>query len=318
MTTTRLMAAIGLLGMSVTGCYPSIVFDRVVSTKVSGSQTLRVETAGDGFESGPIGRFSKRAAMRHVRSLASDIGVRVRTRPGETAAAGYIKSKLEKFGYDTHVQKFDVDGGTSRNVVARWPGAKRYGIVLGGHMDTVPESPGANDNASGVGVMLEIARRIAGKEQARFVTFVAFGSEEYGTNGAHHVGSQVFVNRLGDEGRKRLAGMISVDMIADGRPLITATAGIGPPIVARTLYRKMSAAGISTTYEVTCDCSDNGPFERAGIPAAFLWSGREPDYHSPSDTVANMKERDLLRTGRGVRAFIKDVDLGMVRRFRRR
>ena len=111
--------------------------------------------------------------------------------------------------------------------------------------------------------------------------------------------------------------MISVDMVADGRPLITATAGIGPEVVARTLYRKISAADIATVYRVTCDCSDNGPFERAGIPGAFLWSGTEPDYHSPSDTVPNMDKGDLLRTGRAVRAFVKDVDLGMIRWFRR-
>jgi Zn-dependent M28 family amino/carboxypeptidase len=87
--------------------------------------------------------------------------------------------------------------------------------------------------------------------------------------------------------------------------------------VARTLDRKLSAAGIATTYRVRCDCSDNGPFERAGIPAAFLWSGTEPNYHSPSDTVVNLNKSDLRRTGRAVRAFVKDVDLEMVRRFRR-
>lgn len=306
-----------IVGALLGSCSNQLSPDRVITTgaRVEARGTMGT---GDGFESGPIERFSTRAAMAHVRALAADIGVRVRTRRGETKAARYVKAKLEHFGYRTNVQRFEVDGDTSRNVVAWWPGAKRYGLVVGGHMDTVAKSPGANDNASGVAVMLEIARRIAGKQQSRFIKFVGFGSEEYGRDGAHHVGSQVFVNRLGSEGRQRLAGMISIDMIADGRPLITATAGIGPAVVARTLYRKLDAAGIGAVYRVTCDCSDNGPFERAGIPAAFLWSGSEPDYHSPSDTVANMEKRDLGRTGRGVRAFVRDVDLQMVRRFRRR
>jgi Zn-dependent M28 family amino/carboxypeptidase len=112
--------------------------------------------------------------------------------------------------------------------------------------------------------------------------------------------------------------MISVDMIADGRPLIDGTAGIGPEIVARTLLRKIRAAGIGVVYRTTCDCSDNGPFERAGIPAAFLWSGDEPDYHSPSDTVANLSPPDVARTGRALRAFVKSLDRTVVRRFRGR
>ena len=109
---------------------------------------------------------------------------------------------------------------------------------------------------------------------------------------------------------------MSIDMIADGRPLIVGTAGIGPARVARTTYRKIREAGIAVRYEVTCDCSDNGPFERAGIPAVFLWSGFEPNYHDPSDTVPNMKPRDMKRTGRAVRVFAKDIDRRMLAFFR--
>jgi len=254
--------------------------------------------------------------MRHVRILAGRIGVRVRAGPGERAASKYIRKKFEAFGYRTRVQTFPVDGGTSRNVIAWWPEAKRYGLVVGAHMDTVPRAPGANDNASGVAVMLEMARIAAGRNPVRFARFVAFGSEEFGTNGRHHVGSQVYVNRLGKEGRRRLAGMISIDMVADGRPLITGTAGIGPEIVARTVFNKLSQK-VRMSYQTLCDCSDNGPFERAGIPATFLYSGNEPNYHHPSDKPKNLEKKDLRRTGRGVRFFFKHIDLNMIRRFRR-
>jgi Zn-dependent M28 family amino/carboxypeptidase len=184
-------------------------------------------------------------------------------------------------------------------------------------MDTVTGSPGANDNASGVAVVLETARIVAGTPKAGFVRFVAFGSEEYGNNGLHHVGSQVFVNRLNEEGRRRLAGMISVDMVADGRPLIVATAGIGPPDIADRFASIVGARDIGVDRQTTCDCSDNGPFERAGITAAFLWSGSEPNYHDDSDKVRNMKPDDLVRTGRAVRYFVKQLDVKMLRRLRR-
>jgi hypothetical protein len=66
-----------------------------------------------------------------------------------------------------------------------------------------------------------------------------------------------------------------------------------------------------------CDCSDNGPFEHAGIPASYMWSGEEPDFHSSSDTVANMNSNDLLRTGRALRAFLEALDRRMITYFRR-
>lgn len=255
--------------------------------------------------------------MDHVRALASRIGVRVRATDGERRGARYIARRFEDLGYRVHVQRFDVDGGTSRNVVARWPEARRYPIVLGAHMDTVPGSPGANDNASGAAVLLETARLARNTSQAAFLKFIAFGSEEYGSDGRHHVGSQVFVNRLGPKGRRKLGGMVSVDMVADGRPLIVGTAGIGPEVLARTLFRRIDSANIGVTYRTTCDCSDNGPFERAGIPASFMWSGEDANYHDDSDTVLNMSPRDLERTGKAVRAFLKVVDQALLDRLRR-
>ena len=260
--------------------------------------------------------YSNKRAMKHVRALAVGIGSRVRAKPAEWKASRYIARKFRSFGYETRVQKFSVDGGTSRNVVAWWPEANKYGMVVGGHMDTVRRSPGANDNASGVAVVLEMARISANREPARHVRFVAFGSEEYGTNGQHHNGSQVYVNRLGTRGRRRLGGMTSIDMVGNGRPLIAATTGMAPQVVARTVHNKMQDK-VAMSYRITCDCSDNGPFERAGIPGVFLWSGFEPHHHEPTDTVANLEPRDVRRTGIGFRYFLRQVDRDMIRRFRR-
>ncbi len=184
-------------------------------------------------------------------------------------------------------------------------------------MDTVPRSPGANDNASGIAVVLELARIFAGRPEARFLKFVAFGAEEYGRDGRHHVGSTRFVERLGKEGRARLAGMVSVDMVADGRPLLVGNSDIASDVVARALYRRIDRAGIAVRYITLCDCSDHGPFEHAGIPASFAYSGEEPDYHSPTDTVPNMDPDDLRRTGRALRAFLDGFSKELLDRFRR-
>jgi hypothetical protein len=305
--------SVGLLAAVLVSCAAE------TRTSVTAHSPSAAATASPRSPAAPdaLPSFSRARAMGHVNALARRIGVRVRATRRERRGARYIADKLRGFGYNVHVQRFDVDGGTSRNVIARWPGSMRYPFIVGAHMDSVPRSPGANDNASGVAVMIEIARLVKDRSQAEFLKFVAFGAEEYGTDGRHHVGSQVLVNRLGQRGRRMLPGMVSIDMIADGRPLIDGTAGIGPRVVARTLLRKMRAADVNAVYRTTCDCSDNGPFERAGIPAAFLWSGDEPNYHLPSDTPRNLRPDDLKRTGRGVRAFVKDLDRDLIARFRR-
>ena len=263
-------------------------------------------------------RFSKDKAMVHVRKLAADIGIRTKASDAETRGAEYIAQEFESYGYDVTIERFSVPEGTSRNVVARWPGSKSYPFVVGGHMDTAPGSPGANDNASGTGVVLELARIFAGTRQANFVHFVAFGAEEYGANqNSHHDGSVAFVRRIGTEGRNRLAGMTSVDMIANGRPLLVGNSGIADDVVARALYNKIEKKGIGVRFIRLCNCSDHGPFEHAGIPASFAYSGRDEKYHSPSDTVPNVKPDDLLRTGRAMRAFVMALDKNLLDRFRR-
>ena len=263
-----------------------------------------------------VPEFSRAKAMRHVWRLANRIGVRVRGTEGERRGARYIKGRFESLGYQVRVQKFPVDGGTSRNVVAWWPGVIDHPFVVGGHMDTVARSPGANDNASGTAIVIEMARLLRDDERAKLFKFVAFGAEEYGPNGRHHVGSEVFVERLGREGRNRSPGMVSVDMVADGRPLIVGNSGIAGDVVAEELVARVREAGIRTRSETSCDCSDNGPFEHAGIPASYMSSGDDPDYHSSSDTVWNMKTKDLHRSGRAVRAFLLSLSREDLRRFR--
>jgi aminopeptidase YwaD len=301
-----------LLAAGASSTCPPAAFDTtsLVVDAVGGSGDTQ-PTAAD------VGKFSKKRAMKDVRHLAGKLGVRVRTSRAERKAARYIAQRFRSMGYNVNVQKFHVDDGVSRNVVAWWPGSRRYPFIVGGHLDTVPDSPGANDNASGVAVILENARLFAGTRQAEWVRFVAFGSEEYGTDGRHHVGSEKFVRRQGRTGRRRLPGMVSVDMVADGRPLIVGNSGIAEDSVAKMLYRDLKRAKIGVTYQTTCDCSDNGPFERAGIPAGFMYSGDEPDYHASTDTPANLKPRDLERSGRALRAVIERLDRKRIQRLRK-
>lgn len=265
-------------------------------------------------------KFRLWAAMKTVRQLAGGqgIGIRERATDNERRAARLIARKFTKLGYNVRIQKYSVDGGRSRNVIARWPGEIGHPLVIGGHMDTAAGSPGANDNASGVATIIEAARLVAGTERAKYIRWVAFGSEEKGDDQRNHVGSEVYVRRMGREGRQRAPGMISVDMIADGKPLLTGSFGIGPKVLGRMVYRRITRnSEISMDYHQLCDCTDNGPFEHAGIPGAYMYSGREPDYHSPTDKPPNLVPEHLKRTGKALMVFVRKLDRTTLRYLRR-
>lgn len=129
--------------------------------------------------------FSAVRAFEHVRALAGRIGPRPAGSAAYGRAARYAQRAFVKLGYRARLVSFELpNGSTSRNVVATWPGPARRRVLIGAHLDTVPGSPGANDNASGVAVVLELARVFAGTREADGIRFVAFGAEETQPGGA--------------------------------------------------------------------------------------------------------------------------------------
>ena len=103
---------------------------------------------------------------------------------------------------------------TSRNVVAEKLGQGDDVLVLGGHYDTVPDVPGANDNASGVAVLLTIAEELSQVSLPFTVRFIAFGSEELGLKGSLH-----YVASLDGAQRSRIRAMFNFDGVGSGRQL---------------------------------------------------------------------------------------------------
>jgi acetylornithine deacetylase/succinyl-diaminopimelate desuccinylase-like protein len=236
--------------------------------------------------------FSPARAFDHVRALAGRIGPRPAGSAAYGRAARYVHRAFVKLGYRARLVPFEVpNGSTSRNVVATWPSPARRRVLIGAHLDTVPDSPGANDNASGVAVVLELARVFAGTREADGIRFVAFGAEEVQPGGGHHFGSAAYAQRA------RPRAMVSVDMIGLDRLLIVGWMGIGKRRAVAALLKSAKATGVHAREEILPDWSDNGPFERAGVPAAFLWTGKEPNNHRPTDVIGNVAKPALLRVG---------------------
>jgi alkaline phosphatase isozyme conversion protein len=123
---------------------------------------------------------------------------RVANTPGEVAAAAKVQGWFSDAGYFPVVQEFTYRTTRhSQNVVAYRPAdLKRPGeptplVIVGAHYDAVAAGDGADDNASGVGVMLEVAERLAHFKIDYDVVFIAFGAEEAGLRGSTYFASQM-------------------------------------------------------------------------------------------------------------------------------
>jgi len=196
-----------------------------------------------------------------------------------------IEAELSSYGFTPVLDQFVYQGQTYYNVVAERLGTTRPEdiYVVGAHWDSV-DNPGADDNASGVAALLEIARLIGQWESAATIRLIAFDREEQGLRGS----AAYVLDHLDDN----FAGMVALDMLAWRE---------GPHSLARIYGRALSdsvkyplAAAVADYAHIQCsvhgllDRSDHAPFEQHGFPAAWLmeydfWTN--PYYHLPSDSL---------------------------------
>lgn len=147
--------------------------------------------------------------------LAGQIGQRnIWHYKGLQASAQYIEKVLGDSGYRVGRQEFTVNGMPVTNVEAELRGTSLPAeiVVVGAHYDSVVGSPGANDNASGVAAVLEIARALTHEEPSRTVRFVAFVNEEPPFFMTEDMGSRVYASRSRRRGEKIVA-MLSIETI---------------------------------------------------------------------------------------------------------
>ena len=256
--------------------------------------------------------------MRTVQHLAGSIGPRHATSPAFRRAAEWTARRLGLLGYDVRRQAFTVPGGTSWGVPVRAgtsvnliaasddfrPG--RPHLVVGAHLDTVPQAPGAEDNASGVGVLLAVADSVAGARTRLPVVFVAFGAEEPRgpTDSDHHYGSRHYVATMSAVQRRSVRGMVSLDRVGVGRVLPICGAVTGSDRLERTLLR---AARLANVAAMSCGqnrSSDHWSFARAGLPGVRLGSTPYAGYHNAGDVPAVVNRAQLARAGRTVLSWL--------------
>lgn len=226
-----------------------------------------------------------------------------------SGAEEWLKSQIVTMGYEYMAQPFTMtsaDGVTpcyGENLIFSKQGASDRVIVVGAHYDCVEQTFGTDDNASGVGVLLELASIYSTKESPYTIRFVLFSAEEPGC-----LGSQYYVDNLSQEERDRIACMINIDTIAagDNMYLYGGTVDDSGSIVQDwAVYQAQSAAdllGIDMSFHpdvndsfptpTKATASDQMPFANVGIPYIYCeasnWNG-EPytNFYQTSNSAVN-------------------------------
>ena len=240
--------------------------------------------------------------------LARDIGSRPAASRAELRAHRYVKRRFERAGLETTFTRFRVPNrgrGWSRNVVGAYDGPRRCLKIVMAHTDSVPAGPGAVDNASGVGVVVALARRLDQIRPPCDVWLAATGAEERPYTGqADHLGALRLVKHVRQEqSARRLRYALSVDMVGRGGRFQLRSPRSGP---RRRVEGQVLAAGrredvpLRWLRDSGTGNSDHREFELAGLPALVMqmWGDLEPCWHSSCDRWQRLEPRSLRRAQR--------------------
>ncbi len=151
--------------------------------------------------------------------------------------------------------------------------------MAGAHLDSVPEGPGINDNATGVAALLEIATRTGGSPDVpNALRFAFWGGEELGM-----YGSTAYVAGLSTAERQKLKAYLNLDMLGSPNPGYFVQGGVGDDRneagptgsadMAKVLVEQLAAVGVKAENIEFDDGSDFAAFLEAGIPTGGLYAG---------------------------------------------
>jgi len=237
-------------------------------------------------------------AARHIAAQMQAAGLQ----PGGDGGAWLQQWRAQVPGFDREIALANVIGVLPGSD----PGRAGESLVIGAHYDHLGRGesaqsaadrgrihPGADDNASGVAVLLELARVLAGRPQPRSIVFIAFTGEEAGRLGSRH-----FVENPGRYPLERMIAMVNLDTVGrlGERPLLALGSG-----TAEEWVHILQGAGYVTGVTVKAVADDIGSgdqtsFIEAGVPAVQLFSGAHADFHRPGDTPDRIDAAGLVRT----------------------
>lgn len=206
---------------------------------------------------------------------------------------------------------FEAVPGGLRNVVGVVPGKdRREFVVVGAHYDTkdIPGFVGANDGASGVAVVVQLARAIRPRELRPTIVFILFDGEESprGTPDSQFVLRGLRGSRVAAARYRHAAAMILLDMIGD-RSLSVVRDQSGNRRLWALLRASARSSGTARAFPggtIPVVYDDQTPFERVGVPSIDLIDFTYPCWHKRCDDLAHVSQRSIAVVGQTVLALL--------------
>jgi Zn-dependent M28 family amino/carboxypeptidase len=278
--------------------------------------------------------------IEHVRYLSETLGDRSVYRPQALKAAEeYVRQNFAGMGYVPERQSFIYLRQEVANVLAGRREALGY-YILGAHFDTVAGTPGADDNASGVAVLLETARLASSHSPALPWLFIGFTTEEPPAFGTPYMGSAVYARGAKKQGHI-IRGMLCLEMVGyyrhepNSQPLPFPLQFMGYPTTGNFIalvadrHSRPLLAGLEKALKTGCHLpvasiaipfggyilpesrlSDHANFWDQGYPAVMLTDTaflRNPHYHGSGDVMANLDFDPMVELTLGLYYFIKQT-----------
>ena len=274
----------------------------------------------------------------HVRKLSIELGPRDAGHPeGLDQVAAYIKNEFSQTGAFVSEQVYRVKGTTYRNVIAHFGPETEERIIVGAHYDTAGPLPGADDNASGVAALIELARLLDSQQLPLRVELVAFSLEEppyFRTTG---MGSSVHAVSLSKQ-NVRVRAMFSLEMLgcfsdtpnSQHFPIgllsafypstgnyIAVVGRISDGLLVRRTKAAMRNAAPLPVYSINApqfvpgiDFSDQLNYWHAGYGAVMITDTafyRNRNYHTAQDTAEKLDYKRMAMVVEGVYAAVMDL-----------
>lgn len=280
----------------------------------------------------------------HVDRLAGLIGPRTLRKPKTIQATiGYMEGQWSEMGYQTVRETYDALGDEATNLIVEQIGTKRPDeiVLLGAHYDTVFTTPGADDNASAVAVLLEVSRLLKEYRCQRTIRYVAFACEEPPYFNLDSMGSQYHARRSRSRGDK-IVGMLCLEMVGYFNTAEDSQAV--PPMIPKWLHRFfpqrgdfLAAVGNIPSWKLCWKfrrgfkrgtrilplfsiclperineirLSDNSSFWDQGYSALMLTDTsflRNPNYHQATDTPDTLDYPRMTEVTLGVAAAMRHL-----------
>lgn len=240
---------------------------------------------------------------RFARSLAQ-AGPRPAASAAERRAQLRVRAVFRRNGLRIASDRFRVPGkGRSRNVIGIRETPARCLVILMAHADTTPGSPGALDNASGLGALVDMAPQVRRVEPACDVWLVATGAEERVYTGRRdHMGATALARRVFRQKRifdLRIA--LSLDEVGAGRRMwLRSSSRARGQGVARTVRSAARGSGLGVRWvrDSGSGASDHREFQIRRLPAAKLGVVSSPRRHTPADAARHLDPRTFTRVRR--------------------